>query len=237
MLHKRTQGTNSWAQVMNGYQWHFEVVWSSWPQLLEGTTYTLLLTALSFSLSVLFGCVVCALRVSPIRIVSLVAAGFIELMRLTPLLLQMLFIYSSLASLIGLRLSPFQAGLLALSLNSSAFLAETFRSGLNAVPQGQSEAAVALAMSPWHTFRRIVGPQAFRIIIPPLGSSWVSSFKDTSLLAVLGVPELLTQAQMISASTFRPLETFTAVALIYLILAYPQALLVEWLYRRKQTRV
>lgn len=217
---------------MTDYVWDFAAPLSAWPQLLHGLGYTLLLAVLSFVLSCLIGALVCALRVSPVRTVSLLAAGYIELMRLTPLLIQMLWVYTSLALLTGIRLSPFQAGLLALSLNSGAFMAEVFRSGLQSVPRGQKEAAQALGMSAWQSLKRVVGPQTLRIVIPPLGSGWVSSFKDTSLLLVLGVPELMTQAQMISSATYRPLETFTIVGLVYLLLAYPQALLVERLYRR-----
>lgn len=217
---------------MTDYVWDFAAPLSAWPQLLHGLGYTLLLAVLSFVLSCLIGTLVCALRVSPVRTVSLLAAGYIELMRLTPLLIQMLWVYTSLALLTGIRLSPFQAGLLALSLNSGAFMAEVFRSGLQSVPRGQKEAAQALGMSTWQSLKRVVGPQTLRIVIPPLGSGWVSSFKDTSLLLVLGVPELMTQAQMISSATYRPLETFTIVGLVYLLLAYPQALLVERLYRR-----
>lgn len=217
---------------MTDYVWDFAAPLSAWPQLLHGLGYTLLLAVLSFVLSCLVGALVCALRVSPVRTVSLLAAGYIELMRLTPLLIQMLWVYTSLALLTGIRLSPFQAGLLALSLNSGAFMAEVFRSGLQSVPRGQKEAAQALGMSTWQSLKRVVGPQTLRIVIPPLGSGWVSSFKDTSLLLVLGVPELMTQAQMISSATYRPLETFTIVGLVYLLLAYPQALLVERLYRR-----
>lgn len=220
---------------MNDYVWDFAPIINAWPQLLEGLGYTLALTASSFVLSVFFGTLVCALRVSRVKALSLLAAGFIELMRLTPLLIQMLWVYTSLAMLTGIRLSPFQAGLVALSLNASAFIAEILRSGLNALPKGQQEASQALGMTPWHTFRRIIAPQTARIIIPPLGSSWVSAFKDTSLLAILGIPELLTQAQLISSASFRPLETFTVVAVIYFLLAYPQSLLVERLYRRNPT--
>jgi len=217
---------------MTDYVWEFAAPLSAWPQLLHGLGYTLLLAVLSFVLSCVIGVLVCALRVSRVRTVSLLAAGYIELMRLTPLLIQMLWVYTSLALLTGIRLSPFQAGLLALSLNSGGFMAEVFRSGLQSVPRGQKEAAEALGMSAWQSLKRVVGPQTLRIIIPPLGSGWVSSFKDTSLLLVLGVPELMTQAQMISSATYRPLETFTIVGLVYLLLAYPQALLVERLYRR-----
>lgn len=218
---------------MSGYQWDFGIVWQAAPQLTIGLGYTVLLTVLSFSLSILLGLGLCAMRMSSIRPLSVLAVAYIELMRLTPLLVQLLWIYTSLAILTGISLSPFQAGLLALSLNSAAFLAEIFRSGLSSIPRGQYEAVDALGMTPWHSMTRIIGPQAIRIITPPLGSSWVSAFKDTSLVAVLGVPELLTQAQLISSATFRPLEVFTVTALIYLALAYPQTILVDKLHARR----
>ena len=122
---------------MGEYRWDFTPILAAWPQLAVGLGYTLLLTVLSFALSVLFGIVVCIFRVSGTKALSIPALGFIELMRLTPLLMQMLWIYTSLALMTGLTLSPFQAGLLALSLNSSAFLAEVFRSGFQSLPRGQ----------------------------------------------------------------------------------------------------
>ncbi|WP_158268983.1 amino acid ABC transporter permease [Ensifer sp. NM-2] len=220
------------------YVWDFSVVWVEWPKLLVGLGYTLLLTILSFALSVLLGMIICGLRVSSVRPIAFLAGVYIEFMRLTPLLVQMLWIYTSLALIAGIALSPFVAGLFALSMNSAAFLAEIFRSGLRSIPKGQYEATAVLGFTPWQSMRRIIGPQVFRTILPPLGSGWVSAFKDTSLLAVLGVPELLTQAQVISSATFRPLEVFITVGLIYLALAYPQALLVEHFYSRRkmQTR-
>lgn len=216
------------------YSWDFGVILEAWPQLLVGLGYTLLLTALSFTLSVVLGLIICVLRVSSARPIAFLAGIYIEFMRLTPLLVQMLWIYTSLALITGITLSPFVAGLLALSLNSAAFLAEIFRSGLQSIPRGQREATAALGFSSWQSITRIIGPQVLRAIIPPLGSGWVSAFKDTSLLAILGVPELLTQAQVISSSTFRPLEVFITVGLIYLVLAYPQAVLVEFLYARRK---
>lgn len=219
---------------MADYAWDFGVVWAAWPKLLVGLWYTLLLTILSFTMSVALGIIVCGLRVSSVKSVAFMAGTYIEFMRLTPLLMQMLWIYTSLALITGVVLSPFVAGLLALSLNSAAFLAEVFRSGLQSIPKGQREATAALGFTPLQSMRRVIGPQVFQIIIPPLGSGWVSAFKDTSLLAVLGVPELLTQTQVISSATFRPLEAFITVGLIYLALAYPQAMLVEHLYNRRK---
>jgi polar amino acid transport system permease protein len=216
------------------YAWDFSVVWEAWPQLAVGFGYTLLLTVLSFASSVVLGIIVCGLRVSSVRPLACLAGIYIEFMRLTPLLVQMLWIYTSLALITGITLSPFVAGLLALSMNSAAFLAEIFRSGLQSIARGQHEATAALGFTPWESMRRVIGPQVFRTIIPPLGSGWISAFKDTSLLAILGVPELLTQAQVISSSTFRPLEVFITVGVIYLVLAYPQALLVEYLYARRK---
>jgi ABC-type amino acid transport system permease subunit len=149
-----------------------------------------------------------------------------------PLILVVYWAFYVLPILTGLGLSPFLTGLAALALNVTAYNAETFRAGINSIRRGQIEAAMALGMSRPQALRRVVIPQALRRILPVLTSTWVSLFKDTSLVSVIAVSELAYVAMQVRAQTFRVLEMLTAMAVIYWLLGYPQAKLVDWLQRR-----
>ncbi len=129
-------------------------------------------------------------------------------------------------------MSPLATGLTALALNVTAYNAETFRAGINSLRRGQTEAAMALGMSRTQALRRVLIPQALRRVTPVLASTWVSLFKDTSLVSVIAVSELAYVTLQIRAQTYRVLEMLTALAAIYWLLGYPQAKLVDWMQRR-----
>jgi ABC-type amino acid transport system permease subunit len=133
---------------------------------------------------------------------------------------------------LDLQFSPFTTGLIALALNVSAYNSETFRAGIASIRRGQGEAALALGMSRWQAMREVILPQATRRVLPVLASTWVSLFKDTSLVSVISVGELAYTAMRIRSQTFRVLEMLTAMAAIYWALGYPQAKLVDWLNRK-----
>lgn len=214
------------------YQWHFEVAWTSLPFLLAGIGVTVALTVLAMCGAVVFGLLLCFARLSRYRALRWAATAYIDFIRATPLLAQILWIFYSLALLTGITLSAFVAGVLALALNIGAFVAEIFRSGIQSIDKGQREAALAIGMTGAEAMRRVVLPQAIRHVIPPLGSTWVSTFKDSSLVSIIGVPELLFRAQVVSIETYRPVEIFTVLALTYFLLTYPQSRLVDLLYNR-----
>lgn len=155
-----------------------------------------------------------ASRFGPLR----AAAGFyIWFVRGTPALIQIFIVYFGLPPL-GLNLSPFAAGVLALGVNGGAYVAEIVRSGLSAIPRGQFESSLALGMSPSHTMARIILPQVVRIILPAITNEAISTLKNTSLLSTITVVELTLYAQTIIATTFRPFEFYIATAVIYLAL-------------------
>ncbi|MFF2840598.1 amino acid ABC transporter permease [Paenarthrobacter sp. NPDC057981] len=216
---------------MNNYQWDFDVVLNAVPLILNGSLYTLLLTLLVFVGSVILGLVLCVLRSANVRPISWLTVGIVDLLRLTPVLVQILWIYYCLP-LIGITLTPFWSGVVALAINGAAFTSEIFRAGFGSVDTGVREAAEATGMNRWQVFHRIMLPLAARNVRHPLGTTWVSTFQDTSLVAVLGVTELLHSAQVISTETLRPVEAFTVIGVVYFLLAYPQARLVESLQRR-----
>ncbi|WP_460451397.1 amino acid ABC transporter permease [Alsobacter sp. SYSU BS001988] len=209
----------------------WSIVWTSRWLLLEGALVTILLTALTMAISVPGGILLALMRGSRFRPLALFATGFVELFRNLPLLLLVYWAFYVMPVLTGLGLSPFVTGLVALCLNVSAYNSETFRSGINSIRKGQSEAGLALGMSKVQVFREIVLPQAWRRVLPVLASTWVSLFKDTSLVSVIAVGELAHTAMQIRSQSFRVLEMLTAMAGIYWLMGYPQAKLVDWIHR------
>jgi His/Glu/Gln/Arg/opine family amino acid ABC transporter permease subunit len=211
------------------------IVWRSRDALAEGTLMTVLLAVLTMLIAVPGGVVLALMRLSPIRAISLASACFVEFFRNLPLILVIYWAFYVLPELSGLEFSAFTTGLLALSLNVSAYNAETFRAGIVSIRKGQTEAALAIGMSRAQTMWQIVLPQAVRRVLPILASTWISLFKDTSLVSVIGVAELAHVTLQIRAQSFRVLEMLTAMAAIYWLLGYPQAKMVDWINRRYGT--
>jgi len=210
----------------------WSVVWQHRDALLAGTATTVLLTVLTMVIAVPCGMAVAALRLYAWAPVRAAATAYVELFRNLPLILVVYWAFYVLPITTGLGLSPLATGLAALALNVTAYNAETFRAGINSIRKGQIEAAMALGMSRPQALRRVVIPQALRRVLPVLASTWVSLFKDTSLVSVIAVSELAYVSMQIRSQTFRVLEMLTAMAAIYWLLGYPQAKLVDWIQRR-----
>jgi len=210
----------------------WSVVWQHRDALAAATGTTFLLTVATMVIAVPCGIIVAVLRLYGYAPVRALATGYVELFRNLPLILVVYWAFYVLPILTGTGLSPLATGLAALALNVTAYNAETFRAGINSIRRGQLEAAMALGMSRAQALRRVVLPQALRRITPVLASTWVSLFKDTSLVSVIAVTELAYVAMQIRAHTFRVLEMLTAMAAIYWLLGYPQAKLVDWMQRR-----
>jgi His/Glu/Gln/Arg/opine family amino acid ABC transporter permease subunit len=214
----------------------WSIVWQSrWP-LLEGALVTIVLTALTMIISVPGGIALALMRGSRFKAIAWFATGCVELFRNLPLLLLVYWAFYVMPVLTDLSLPPFATGLTALCLNVSAYNSETFRSGINSIRKGQSEAGLALGMSRSEVLRKIVLPQAWRRVLPILASTWVSLFKDTSLVSVIAVGELAHTAMQIRSQSFRVLEMLTAMAGIYWLLGYPQAKIVDWIHRKYGVR-
>jgi His/Glu/Gln/Arg/opine family amino acid ABC transporter permease subunit len=161
------------------------------------------------------------------------ATAYIDLFRTTPLLVQLVFFFFFLPIYVpGFRFTAFSAGAVALSLNYGAFFAEIFRAGITSLGRAQEEAALALGMTKFQSARRVIYPQAIRRMLPPIGSMFVSLLKDTSLVSVIGVAELMNTGQNIGAVTFRNLEVLAVVACLYFVMTYPIAIWASWLHRR-----
>ena len=201
------------------------------PDLLYGALISVELTLSVMALSLVFGLIVALARLTRVRAVRTVATVYIEIIRGTPALLQLFYIYFVLPAF-GIKLHPFTAGVVGLTLNYSAYLSEVYRAGIQAVAKGQLEAAQALGMSRTLMMRLIILPQAIRIVVPPLGNYFISLFKDTALASLITVRELIFTGQIIAATNFQFFAIFTIIGVIYLAISYPGSLGVQYLERR-----
>ncbi|MFG0227613.1 ectoine/hydroxyectoine ABC transporter permease subunit EhuD [Achromobacter sp. 413638] len=202
------------------------------PTLGAALVVTIQATVLGMLVAVTLGLALALLRRSRLRLVSWPAAFVIEFVRSTPLLVQMYFLFYVLP-LTGLRMSPLATGVLALGLHYAAYCAEVYRAGIEAVPRGQTEAAIALNLPRWRTAVDVVLPQAIPPVVPALGNYLVAMFKDTPLLSAITVVELLQQSKMLGSATFRYTEPLTLVGALFLALS----LLAAWGVRGLETRL
>ena len=208
------------------------VIADNWPLLLQGAGVTIVLAIATMALALPGGMLLTLLRMSPLAPVRALATGFVEFFRTTPIILQVYWVFYILPVLIDFRASAFATGLIALTLNVSAFNSETFRSGINSIRAGQHNAALALGMSEWQALRIVIIPQAVQRVLPALASTWVSLFKDTSLVSVIAVSELSYVGLQLRSQSFRVLEVLTAMAVLYWLMGYPQAKLADWVHRK-----
>jgi polar amino acid transport system permease protein len=197
------------------------------PPLLDGAVITITVSLLAFSLAMVSGLAIGIARISRMAPLRVVSACYIQFIRGTPLLLQLFFIYYVLPYA-GIVLSPFVSGAIGLTLNYAAYMAEVFRSGIQAIPKGQWEAGSSVGMSRSLLMRRIILPQAMRIIVPPIGNFFVSIFKDSALVSVITMRDLMFSGELLASATYKHFEIFAMVAVIYFCISYPVAKFVEW---------
>ena len=214
----------------------WSVVWNHRDELLHGALLTVLLTVLTMLVAVPAGIVLALMRLSNSKPLSVASHWFVEFFRNLPLILVVYWAFYVMPVLLHIEFSAFTTGLVALCLNVSAYNAETFRAGINSIRKGQMEAAVAIGMSRGQAMKQIIVPQAWRRVLPVLASTWVSLFKDTSLVSVIAVGELAHVALQIRSQSFRVLEMLTAMAVIYWLMGYPQAKLVDWIQKKFEVK-
>ena len=202
--------------------------------LLAGLRTTVILTVIIMVLSLVLALPVALARMSHLVVVRYPATFFVQVLRGTPVLLQLFYLYYVLPFL-GVKLDPWTAGIIGMSLSGCAYLSETYRSGIQAIDRGQTEAALSIGMSSFQVMRIIVLPQAFRIVIPPIANQFISLFKDTSLLSVLTIQELMYTGQIMAATSFRFFTIFTIILIMYLAVCWPTALLIDAMERRLKT--
>jgi polar amino acid transport system permease protein len=190
------------------------------PILLQGAVVTVQVTLLSFALSSVIGLVLALMKVSHWRAVAFAGAAVVNVIRGLPIIVQLFYIYFVLPEF-GIQLSAMQAGVIGLGIAYSAYQAENFRAGIEAVDHGQMEAAQAIGMRMPLIMRRVILPQAFRIALPPYGNTLVMMLKDSSLVSTITVAEMTRAGQLIASSTFQNMTVYTLVALLYLLMSLP----------------
>ncbi|KQW57225.1 amino acid ABC transporter permease [Variovorax sp. Root411] len=210
----------------------WSVIWTHRAALLEGAALTVGLTVVTMLLAVPGGIVLALMRLSPNKLLQSASLGFVEFFRNLPLILIIYWAFYVMPMAFDVQFSAITTALVALVLNVAAYNAETFRAGINSIRKGQMEAALAIGMSRRQAMFKVVIPQAARRILPVIASTWISLFKDTSLVSVIAVSELAYTSMQIRAQTFRVLEMLTAMAVIYWLMGYPQAKLVDWIHRK-----
>lgn len=193
------------------------IIIDSLPSLLKATLMTILLAAISIVIALIIGFFTAIVRIVKVRILNSIASTYISIIRGTPLLVQIFVIYYGLPQ-IGITLDPISSGILALSLNAGAYLSESFRASILAVDNGQMEAAMSMGMTYSQALKRIILPQSMRIAIPTLSNTFIVLIKDTSLVSVITVTELLQMSSLIIAKTFEPLTIYLLAAAIYWVL-------------------
>lgn len=187
------------------------------PRLVEGLYYTLLVSVVGIAIGFVLGAFIGLGRISRFRVVYGLATVYVEVIRGTPLLVQAIWIYYALPIIIQVQMEPLVAGILVIALNAGAYIAEIVRGAVQSIDKGQMEAGRSLGMSHHDTMLKVIWPQAFKRMIPPLGNQFIISIKDTSLLSVILVPDLLFQGRMIAATHYNAVEIYTTVAAFYLI--------------------
>ena len=210
----------------------WSVVWDNLPRLLEGAWMTIWLTVVTMALALPGGLMLALLRLSPLWLVSAPATAFVEFFRATPLILQIYWAYYVLPAYFDIQLSQISTAIVGLTCNVSSFNSETFRAGIVSIREGQWNAGLALGMSRTEVFILIILPQAVMRVLPALASTWVSLFKDTSLVSIISVADLSYVALKVRSETYRILEVLTAMAVLYWLMGYPQAKIVDWIHRR-----
>lgn len=215
-----------------GYEWSFDFLWRYRWLFVTGVEVTLAYTVGTIVLGLALGLVIGIARLSKSRLINWPLIAFIEAFRCTPILVQIVWFYYALPVLIGVQIPAIAAATMVLTFYTGAFYAEIFRAGIVSIERGQWDAARALGLRPWTMMRRVILPQAIKRMVPPFMNQSITQLKNTSLVSTIAVPDLLYQGQLITADTYRPLETYTVVALIYFALLFPATIFAQVYERR-----
>ncbi|CAB3648142.1 Glutamine transport system permease protein GlnP [Paraburkholderia sediminicola] len=213
-------------------EFDWSVIWTALPDLMAGVKLTVFIAFVGLAGGFVVGVIAGMFRAYGPLALNVMAQVYIELIRGTPIVVQVMFLYFALPLLMHIRIDGFTAAIVAITVNSGAYLAEVVRGALLSIPKGLMEAGLAMGLSMPRVLLKIVGPLAFRRLIPPLGNQCIVSLKDTSLFIVIGVGELTRQGQEIIAGNFRAVEIWSAVAVIYLLLTGVMTLSLRLVERR-----
>jgi His/Glu/Gln/Arg/opine family amino acid ABC transporter permease subunit len=209
----------------------FAPVWQSFGVLLRGFGIALLVAVAAIAVAIVVGLVVALARLSPVPPLRWLAFAYTQLFRGIALYVLIIWVYFGLAAAADVNFNPIPAGITTLALLNSAYLSETFRAGILAVDRGQREAALAMGLSRWQAFRDVVAPQALRVVVPATGNQFVDAIKDSAILSVIGVPDLMRETQRLAQFYFRPFEFYTIAGAMYLAAVFAVSYAVRRLER------
>lgn len=214
----------------------FNLIWESLPQLFQGTLISLQITLVAVLIGMTFGSILALAETASLKLIRFFAGTYVTLVRGTPMLVQILFVFYVLPQF-GLIVAPFWAASLAIGLNSAAYISQIIKSGVGAVPKGQIEAAYTLGFTKLGTMVHIVFPQAFRITLPALGNELITLVKDTSLASIIGVMELTKEASVIRSRTYDAFSILLAISIIYLLLTATLSFCIKYYEKREKRYV
>ncbi|MEW5921017.1 MAG: amino acid ABC transporter permease [Bacillota bacterium] len=210
----------------------FDVIFNYLPLLLQGMKLTFQLTIIAVAIGTVIGLFISLCRIAFFKPVAWLAKAYVDFFRGTPLLVQIFLIHFGFPQLFGMRSFPaYLSGTIALSLNSGAYIAEIFRGGIQSIHKGQMEAARSLGMSYAQAMFYVILPQAFKRSIPPLGNEFIAMLKDSSLVSVIALQELMMSGRIMQGRSFRPFETWVTVAMLYLVMTLTISQFVSYLER------
>ena len=204
------------------FDWRWDFAFEILPRLLGATVNTLIAAGLGYAIALVIGLVFALAQRTPSRILTRCVREAVEFIRSTPLVLQIFFVFY-VGPQFGIRRSPWTSGMIAIGLHYASYLSEVYRAGLDSVPKGQWEASRALNLSIVRTYSRVIIPQALPASLPGMGNYLVGIFKDTPMLSVIGVAELMHTANALGSETYRFLEPYTMVGIIFLLISLPTA--------------
>ena len=210
---------------------NFSFLSEHWPAFLSAAWTTLQLSAVGVILGTILGVLFALMRISTITPLKFLASAYIEIIRGTPRVVQIFIIHYGLTA-VGINLPAFMSGVVALTINSSAYMAEVFRAGIQAIDKGQVEAARSLGMTRTMTMRHVVLPQAFRNMLPAIGNEFIIIIKDSSLVSFIGIGELMYTARTLQGSLYLPIEPLLVIAVIYFVMTFTLSNLLQALERK-----
>jgi len=210
----------------------FQLLIDSLPSLLSGLSVTIELAVISLILAVILGIILGIFSISTSKILKSIATAYIYLIRGTPLMIQALFLYFGVGQALNIQFDPIVAGIITLTANAAAYMAEIFRGGIQAIDNGQMEASRSLGLSYFKTMRKVILPQAIKIMIPSILNQFIVTLKDTSILTVISVRELTESGKIIIARNYKSLEMYAIVACMYFIIITALTLVSSYIERR-----
>jgi His/Glu/Gln/Arg/opine family amino acid ABC transporter permease subunit len=219
------------------YQFDWSVVTDRWRLFVEGAWVDVWVAVVGFGFACIIGLANAILRSSGVRVFSVPSFLYVQVMRGVPLYVMIVWVYFGIANVIGINFTSFQAVIIALALTGSGYTTEIFRAGIGAIDRGQMEAARSIGLNRLRTYAHVILPQALRIVVPPLGNTFVGLFKGATIMSVIAVPDMVFLANELNVTYFTPFEVFTAVAVILVALVFFFSAIVFVLERRLRAAV